>query len=783
MSELTVAVRDLAAFCHRSGDIDHRFSPSPTGLQGVQGHQAIYRRRPDSYRSEYPVEYRHGNGRHGNGRHDNGDLVLILRGRADGYDPAAGVVEEIKTCRVQAGAIPEAVTRLHLAQARLYAAIIAVGEELPAVEVRLTWFNIDSGEESTLVQACSREELTGFLEESLQRFSSWLQTLGALRRERDRSLAGLAFPHGEFRTGQREIAETVYKCVDQAGQLLVEAPTGSGKTAAVLYPALKALATGKHDRMVFVTAKSVGRRAAEQTLAVFRAAGMRCAALSLTAREKICLSPGSACHGEDCPYARGYYDRLPAALAEAISLPSLERADIEALGRRFTVCPYQLGLDLLPWVDVVVADLHYLYSLNATLGSLIDGDERRWSALVDEAHNLPGRARGMYRASLAKAALMEARSVAPGAIAKALERVNRQLLALQREDWQEETYHSLDSLPRELVAGLQRFAGEVGEQLAAEANLLQRLPPLREFYFEVLQFMRVAEHWGEEFRLEMTRGGGRQSLRLTLNCLDPARLLRQRQARLHAVIAFSATLSPTHWSRAMLGLEESTVCRRMASPFEPGQLQVRLATGVDTRYRQRAASLGHLAGRIARWLREEPGNCIVYFPSYAYMASCLAVLEAGGERSDWEGSGHALPGGRRLWIQRPEQDEAGRETLLALLQAHRDVAAFCILGGVFGEGVDLPGGQLASVVVVGVGLPQVNRSTEQLRSWFHSRYGAGFEYAYLYPGLQKVDQALGRVVRTPQDTGRALLIDSRYARGEYRALLPPWWTYQCETDG
>jgi DNA excision repair protein ERCC-2 len=762
MTELTVAVRDLAAFCHRSGDIDHRFSPSPTGLQGVQGHQAVYRRRPDSYRSEYPVEYRHGDGR----------LPLILRGRADGYDPAAGIVEEIKTCRVQAGAIPEAVTRLHLAQARLYAAIIAHREALPAVAVHLTWFNIDTGEESTLAQDCSREELTGFLKESLERFSSWLQTLATLRSERDRSLAGLAFPHGEFRPGQREVAETVYKCVDQAGQLLVEAPTGSGKTAAVLYPALKALATGKHDRIVFATAKSVGRHAAEQTLAAFRAAGMRCAALSLTARERICLSPGSACHGDDCPYARGYYDRLPRALAAAMSLHSLERADIEALARRFTVCPYQLGLDLLPWVDVVVADLHYVYSLTATLGSLMDGGEQRWTALVDEAHNLPDRARGMYRASLAKAALMAARAMAPRAVATALERVNRQLLVLQREAWQEEGYHSLDSLPRDLLAGLHRFVAEVGEQLAAQATLLQRLPPLREFYFEVLQFLRVAEYWGEEFRLEMTRGRGRQSLRLTLNCLDPARLLRERQARLHAVVTFSATLSPAHWSRAMLGLEESAVCRRMASPFAAQQLQVSLATGVDTRYRQRAASLAQLAGRIARWLRESPGNCIVYFPSYAYMASCLAQLEAG---SNW-------PGGRRLWIQSPDQEEAVREALLPLLQAHRDVAAFCILGGVFGEGVDLPGEQLASVVVVGVGLPQVNRSTEQLRSWFHSRYGAGFEYAYLYPGLQKVDQALGRVVRTPEDTGTALLIDSRYARGEYRALLPPWWTYQREAD-
>lgn len=758
MTEVVVTVRDLAAFCHRSGDIDHRFTPSPTGAEGVAGHQRVYRRRPESYRSEYPVEF----------RHTEGDLQLLLRGRADGYDPGRALVEEIKTCRVNTGQIPEAVTRMHLAQARIYAAIIAGQQGHDEMEVLLTWFNVDSGRETTLSQHYSREELAGFLRESLARFSAWLATLAALRERRDASLSALAFPYGEFRRGQRQIAELVYKCIDQGAQLMVEAPTGIGKTAAALYPALKALATGKHDRVAYVTAKTVGRRAAEDTLQRFRQAGLSLNALSLTAKDSICFSPGKACHGEDCPYARGYYDRLSPALDAAIRRPSLGRGDIEGLAREFNVCPYQLGLDLMPWVDLVIADLHYVYSLTALLGGLIQQDARRWTVLLDEAHNLPDRARGMYRAELAKADVMAARRGAPRGLVAALDKVNRALLALQREQWPEPDHDSRAELPADLLQALVGFTAAAGERLARDPAVLHRHPGLLDLYFEVLQFQRLADNWGDDFRFEMSRGSGRQGLRLRLKCLDPARLLRERQLPLHAVTAFSATLSPPHWMRGALGFDPEAVYHRQPSPFGKDQLEVYLAMGVDTRYNQREASMPLLAATLLAWLRREQGNCIVYFPSYRYLQDCLA-------RMDIPGAGEP---GRSLWVQRPDLGEAGRQELLALLEERRDVLAFCILGGVFGEGIDLPGERLSSVVIVGVGLPRFNRDTEQLRSWFQRHYGAGFEYAYLYPGMQKVDQALGRVIRHRDDRGRALLIDSRYRERQYRELLPPWWRYR-----
>jgi DNA excision repair protein ERCC-2 len=758
MPDIIVTVRELVAFCHRSGDIDHRFMPSPSGVQGVAGHQRVYRRRPASYHSEFPVEY----------RHSLGDLRLLLRGRADGYDADAALVEEIKTCRVKPATIPATVTRMNLAQGRIYAAIIALEQDLAQLEVRLTWFNIDSGEETALSQTYTRQELAEFLDDSLTRFSGWLATLAELRQLRDRGLVTLAFPHGEFRQGQREIAELVYKCIDQAGRLMIEAPTGIGKTAAVLYPALKALATGKHDRIVYVTAKTVGRRAAEDTLETFSRNGLRLSALSLTARDNICFSPGKACHGDDCPFARGYYDRLPQALAAAIRSPGLRRADIETLARSFDVCPYQLAMDLLPWVDLVIADLHYVYSLTATIGGLIQQDSRRWTVLLDEAHNLPDRARRMYRASLAKAKLMAIKRDPPAGLGSALNRLNRSLLALQKEQWQEPDYDSRTELPQDLLQALADFTASTGERLAQEPALLHHHPGLLDFYFEVLQFQRIVDNWGDDFRLELSRDAGRQSLQLTLNCLDPSRLLEQRQLPLHAMTAFSATLSPPDWTRSALGLAPDAVFSRQLSPFDGNQLEVFLDTRVDTRYTRRQASLPALAATVLAWLGREQGNCIIYFPSYRYLQDTLAELQG-------LGLGEL---GRSLWVQRPELSEPGRQELLQLFEERRDVAAFCILGGVFGEGIDLPGERLSSVVIVGVGLPRFGRETEQLRVWFQQHYGAGFEYAYLYPGMQKVDQALGRVIRHSQDRGRALLIDSRYAQRQYRDLLPRWWTYQ-----
>ncbi|MBT8061083.1 MAG: ATP-dependent DNA helicase, partial [Gammaproteobacteria bacterium] len=441
------------------------------------------------------------------------------------------------------------------------------------------------------------------------------------------------------------------------------------------------------------------------------------------------------------------------------------RQDIEALARHFEVCPYELANDLLPWVDTIIADQHYVYSPYGSVTSAMEGTNQRWTILLDEAHNLPQRARNMYSAKISKAALMRAKRSAPTQAARALERVNRRLLAMQKVEWQSPQYHAQDAAPEALLHTIAEFCATVSSLPGEDPGLLQRNPELGDFYFDCLHFLRVAQDWGPEYRCVSTRGQGAQSLEVALNCLDPSRLLGRRQSYAHAVIAFSATLSPSGWVRSGLGLAEDAVCNRAASPFSSEQMTVWLATGLDTRYRQRDRTLGDLANLLRRWLAKMPGNAIVYFPSYRYMRDCLALLDS-------------PPLSRTLWVQEPGEGEERRAELLRLLGENRDLAAFCILGGIFGEGIDLPGDELASVAVVGVGMPQVNRDTRELQDWYQRETGAGFEYTFLYPGMQKVDQALGRVIRSPGDRGNALLIDTRYAQPQYRELLPPWWQYR-----
>jgi DNA excision repair protein ERCC-2 len=544
--------------------------------------------------------------------------------------------------------------------------------------------------------------------------------------------------------------------------LLAEAPTGIGKTSATLFPALKGIQTGSHQQVVYVTAKTSGRAAAEETLGQFVDQGLVVNSLSLTAKDKICFSPGQACQAEECPFAKGYYDRRRAAMTEALQRRVVHRLAIEEIARAHEVCPYQLAAELLPWVDVIIGDYHYIYGLTGLLGGPPEDSPSR-AVLVDEAHNLPVRARDMYSAGLRKVDLIASRRQAQGDVKKALNRLNNWFLERNREEWESPDFRVSAELPVSLEDRLQGFTAAVAEAMGEDGTYLPSRPLLLEFFFQCLQLQRVAECFGDDFQLEYERGSGRQSLQLRLVCLDPGRLLGMRHHMMESTVLFSATLSPLHWTASALGLSEAAALCSLASPFSAEQLQVQLDTTVDTRYQQRSRSLPRLVSRIQSWLDEAQGNCLVFFPSYAYMEQFLEA--AGLDRLE---AGHT-------WIQQRHQDDGKRDELIELLRNGSNVVAFCILGGVFGEGIDLPGDALSRVVIVGVGLPQFNRNTECLRNYYQSVLGNGFEFAYLYPGMQKVNQALGRVIRKDTDVGRALLIDSRYMQSQYRALLPTHW--------
>jgi len=758
----TVAVRELCEFTAKQGDLDLRFTPAPTAQEGIAGHATVASRRSGRYQSEVSLAGQH--------RH------LRVRGRADGYDPDRGVVEEVKTHRGDLARQPANHRHLHWAQAKIYGALLCRQFTLPRLTVALVYFDVGSQQETVLREECSAAALQEFFEAQCERFLQWADRQLAHRSARDASLEALRFPHADFRTGQRPLAEAVFRVARAGRCLMAQAPTGIGKTVGTLFPLLKASPGQKLDKLFYLTAKTPGRGLALEALRRIRGdgdgdgdgdSGLPLRAVELVARDKACEHPDKACHGESCPLARGFYDRLPAARSAALEAGGLlDQARVREVALAHQVCPYYLSQELVRWADVVVGDYNYWFDLGALLHGLAQANDWRVGLLVDEAHNLLERGRKMYSAEFAQDAMLALRRTAPPAIEPALGRLHRAWNALHKE--QEADFQVLAKLPPAWRDALQSVISAIGEHLAD--GLAPNDTPLLRFYFDALHFTRVLELLDDSSQLDLTiteRRGSRKRSTLCLRNLVPAPHLKQRFAAAHTSTLFSATLAPQAFYADTLGLPDDTAWIDVESPFRAEQLTVRVARHISTRWQQREQSLAPIAALIARHYRAAPGNYMAFFSSFDYLqrvAELLAVLHPD------------LP----QWSQSRYMDEAAREAFLARFTPQGQGIGFAVLGGAFGEGVDLPGRRLVGAFIATLGLPQFNPVNECVRERMQARFGAGYDYAYLYPGLQKVVQAAGRVIRTTTDEGVVVLIDDRFGTGPVRRLLPRWWSVELE---
>jgi len=742
----TVAVRALCEFTARQGDLDLRFTPAPSAQEGQAGHALIATRRGADYETEIALAgtYRE----------------LRVRGRADGYDPAANRLEEFKTHRGRLDALPGHRRALHWAQARMYGHLLCAARGLPGLEVALVYLDVASQRETVLTETHAAAELAAFFTEQCERFLAWALAERAHRQARDAALAALEFPHGAFRPGQRELAVAAYRAARDGRCLMAQAPTGIGKTLGTLFPVLKACAADGLDKVFFLAAKSSGRALALGAVDALRgaAAKLPLRTLELVARDKACENPGRACHGDDCPLARGFYDRLAAARAEAAAAGgNWDRAAVRRLALAHGLCPYFLAQELARWSDVVVGDYNYYYDTSGLLYALTVTSGWRVAVLVDEAHNLVERGRGMYSVSLEQAALKAAHAVAPAALRKPLNAVQRQWAAWNR--LQAAPYQCHPAVPAAWLASLQHATAAITDHLAEAPVGMD--PALQRFYFDALHFIRLAEQFGSHSLFDVTLARPALST-LSLRNVVPASFLAPRHAAAHATVLFSGTLGPADFYRDTLGLPADTAWLEARAPFRPEQLSVRIAGHVSTRFHDRERSVPAIASLIARQYAARPGNYLVFASSFDYLRRLSeGVREQGGE---WP-----------LWVQTPDMDEAGRADFLARFAEGGRGVGFAVLGGAFSEGVDLPGSRLIGVFIATLGLPQVNEVNERMREVMEARFGRGYEYTYLYPGLRKVVQAAGRVIRTEQDEGMVMLIDDRYRRQEVRKLLPGWW--------
>ena len=748
-----VSVRSLCEFTAKRGDLDRRFTPSATALEGLNGQAQVAARRGADYESELPLEGQVGS--------------LHVRGRADGYDPRHRCLEEVKSIRGRPEDIPENRRHLHWAQLQTYGALFCRARGVAEVTLALVYFDVSSQTESELRQLCSAAELEHALEARCQAFASWAAQEAEHRVARDEGLRTLAFPPGQFRQGQREMAAAVYRAGVQGRCLLAQAPTGIGKTVGTLYPALRALPVQGIDKLAYLTCKGTARGTALDALQGLRAGvpGRALRVMVMVAKDQACEHPDKACHGQSCPLARGFYDRLPAARAQAVAEGWMDPAAQRRVALQHGVCPYYLGQELLRWTDVVVGDVHHLFDSNGLLWGLAQALDWRLSALVDEAHNLVDRARQMYSAELQLGALRRARQLAPAALHGAFDALQAQAVDLSVA--QEESYAVVDILPDALTRALLALASALGEHFQSQPLAVG---PLLHFHFELQRFLKLAQTLGEHSLFDIQRldadppgpASGSADATFTLRNVVPAHFLRPRLKALHSVTLFSATLGPPRYAIDLLGLPGHTAWLDIPPVFPAEHLQVRVARAVSTRYAHRARSLDALVAVMARQFDAHPGNYLAFFSSFEYLQQAAERLAR--RRPDIA-----------QWRQIPDMDAGARHNFLQRFAAGGQGIGFAVLGGVYAEGVDLPGSRLIGAFIATLGLPPVSPVVQQVQARLVRLFGAEAGYADLVPAMQKVVQAAGRVLRTPQDRGWLWLLDDRYAQPAVARLLPPWW--------
>lgn len=746
----SVAVRALCEFTAKVGDLDLRFTPSPSAQEGIVGHRTVASRRNAHYQNEVALE----------GEYQQ----LKVRGRADGYDPDSNRLEEVKTYRGDLAAQPANHRQLHWAQVKVYGWLMCQKLGLIEIDLALVYFDIVGEGETLLNQRFDAPDLEQFFNQQCALFLDWARQEMQHREARNAGAQSLAFPHADFRTGQRTLAESVYKAVSTGRCLMAQAPTGIGKTIGTIFPQLKALAPQQLDKVFFLTAKTPGRKLALDAAQVLydSSPDLPLRVLELVARDKACEHLDKACHGDSCPLAKGFYDRLPAARQAASQVRLLDQQSLRNVALAHQVCPYYLSQEMARWSDLIVADYNYYFDFGAMLFGLAQLNQWQVSVLVDEAHNLVERARSMYSASLDQYSLKTVRDSAPEALKKPLQRLNREWNALHKD--QLAPYQAYAAKPDKLLQALSLCTSAMGDYFNDHPDALTG--DLQVFYFDALQWAKVAELFNEHFIFDITKRSftaKRSSSTLCLRNVVPAEFIRPRLTAARSSVLFSATLSPRHYYADLLGLPADTAWVDVESPFKAEQLQVSIVERISTRFVHRQASLEPIVALIAQQFAAQPGNYLAFFSSFDYLQQVAQLLA---ERHPQIA----------LWLQSRGMAEAERQAFLDQFTPHSQGIGFAVLGGAFGEGIDLPGTRLIGAFIATLGLPQLNPVNEQMKLRMGAIFGAGYDYTYLYPGIQKVVQAAGRVIRSQQDRGVVMLIDDRFGEQRVRQLLPKWWT-------
>lgn len=756
-----VSVRNLVEFILRGGDIDNRTSGSmdkEAMLMGGRLHRKIQRSMGSDYHPEISLKT----------EIPRDGFRIQVEGRADGIiiheetGETEVTVDEIKGVLRDLEHITEPV-KVHLAQAKCYAYIYAGQKGLENIGVQLTYCHLDTEEIKRFEEKFTIDELKEWFDNLIRQYEKWARFQIEWEKTRNASIKKVEFPFS-YRPGQRDVAAAVYRTILRRKKLFIQAPTGVGKTISTVFPAVKAVGEGLGDKIFYLTAKTITRTVAEQAFRTMKDQGLSMKVITLTAKEKICFCEETLCNPESCPYAKGHFDRVNDAVYDMlISGNEMNRSAIERQAEKFRVCPFELSLDISTWVDAVICDYNYVFDPNAHLKRFFsEGSGGNYIFLIDEAHNLVERGREMYSAALYKEDLLELKRQVKhldARLARRLGDVNKLFLELKREC---EDYQVLNSVSHialklmNLLTEMERFLEEPSGDEIRESVL--------NLYFQVRSFVSIHDILDENYVIysELEDNG---RFKLKLFCVNPAANLQNYLEFGSGTVFFSATLLPIHYYKSLLSVKKDDYAIYAESPFPRENMLLLQARDVSTRYTMRSESMyRRYADYISRMAECKKGNYMAFFPSYRFMEEVYDQFVHKAEGID-------------VLLQAQNMDEREREEFLEEFDREREnsLVGFCVMGGVFSEGIDLTADRLIGAVIVGTGLPQVCNDREIVKGYFDSRGMRGFDYAYLYPGINKVLQSAGRVIRTETDRGVVLLLDDRFSRRQYRDSFPREW--------
>ena len=759
--QVRISVRALVEFVLRSGDIDNRRSGAAQKdamAAGTRIHKKIQKRMGGNYRAEVPLKY--------TALDEEEDIELLVEGRADGIFEEDGIVtiDEIKGVYMDLERLTEPVA-VHMAQAMCYGYFYCCDRDLDGVRIQLTYCNLETEEIRRFHEDRSKEELEVWFRSVIHEYFKWARYLCHHELQRNQSISGLEFPF-PYREGQRDLAVAVYKTISRKKRLFIQAPTGIGKTLSTIFPAVQAMGAGKASKVFYLTAKTITRTVAEEAFRILRSRGLVFTAVTITAKEKLCPMEKAECNPEACPYAKGHFDRVNEAVFDILHLEQeMDRETVLRYAEKYRVCPFEFCLDISSWTDGIICDYNYVFDPNVRLKRYFaDGASGDYLFLVDEAHNLVSRAREMYSASVYKEDFLEVKRIIKGKsprLERQLDRCNKLLLSMKREcgDWQ-------------LLEDVTGLAAGIMTAFSYMETFMEEFPefPEREtvldFYFCLRDFLNVYEELDGHYRIyEENREDG--SFLVRLFCVDPSRLLSRCMDQGASTILFSATLLPVRYYKTLLSGNQEDYAVYVNSPFPEENRLLMVAEDVSSRYTRRSPSeYRKVADYIRIVTQSRPGNYMVFFPSYQYMGEIEEILEEEPLKAD-------------LLVQGQGMGEAEKAEFLEEFEKERShsLAAFCVMGGVFSEGIDLKEERLIGVIVVGTGLPMVCAEQEVLKGYFDETEEKGFDFSYQYPGMNKVLQAAGRVIRTPGDRGVILLLDDRFLRRDHLELFPREWEH------